>query len=667
MATIVAAAGGGNWSVGTTWVGGVAPTAADSAQVTATAGNITIDAGSVCRGADFTGYLGTLTHTAGVTFTIGDATSALSNIGLKFVSTMTYTKGDVATSAISFVDTSGTAQTIDSGGKTLGNVTFTGNASSSYQLVATMATDATASVNHLFGTLDTNGQTCSWGAYTTSGSGNARTLTLGASTVTLTKVTGTVWSVANTPFTLNAGTSTVTNSGQTGAFIFSGGSFTYNNVSFSSTQSVTLANNHTFNNFTFNFGASTGAEPNILLSADQTIIGTLTITGTPGGLNSGRVTIAPSVFNGSGAALARTVTAAVVSLTNVNFHYINAQGASIPWTGSSMADGRGNSNITFDAARTLYWIGTTGGWESNANWSFTSGGPRASTWPIAQDTVIFDANSIKKANQVVGLSRRFLCSNMDASAVTNTPVFALGTFNPGLCGSVNWGVASVTGTGATLTYIGTGNHTITHNGTTYGTGMNVTLGCGVGTYTLQDDLNMPSNMAFTFSMGTLDLNGSNFNGGSFNGSNSNVRTLKLGSGTMTLGSVANAFTVQTTAGLTVVPGTSTIVISEVDGAGKILGFGGLTFYNLTIVGGGLGDVTFQGTTVTGTFNNITIQNPKTIKFPAGTITTVNSFNANGLPGNLVTLRSTINGYQWKLNVKNSYSVSYVDVQDSNAI
>ena len=52
MATRTAAAGGGNWTAGATWVGGVAPTAADDAVLDATSGNVTIDSGAVCRSLD---------------------------------------------------------------------------------------------------------------------------------------------------------------------------------------------------------------------------------------------------------------------------------------------------------------------------------------------------------------------------------------------------------------------------------------------------------------------------------------------------------------------------------------------------------------------------------------------------------------------------------------
>lgn len=61
MAVRTVAAGGGNFNVGATWVGGVAPVANDSIIADATSGNLTLSANTVnLTGANFTGYTGTL-------------------------------------------------------------------------------------------------------------------------------------------------------------------------------------------------------------------------------------------------------------------------------------------------------------------------------------------------------------------------------------------------------------------------------------------------------------------------------------------------------------------------------------------------------------------------------------------------------------------------------
>jgi hypothetical protein len=125
MATIVAATGAaGNWTSGSAWAGGVAPTAADDAQITSLTTSLTINSGAVCRSADFLGCTGTVTHTAGVTLTIGDGTAGLSNIALRLASGMTYTLGNPGTCVVSFVSSSTTQQTVTTAGKTLGGVTL---------------------------------------------------------------------------------------------------------------------------------------------------------------------------------------------------------------------------------------------------------------------------------------------------------------------------------------------------------------------------------------------------------------------------------------------------------------------------------------------------------------------------------------------------------------
>jgi len=61
MATRTVAAGGGNFSAGATWVGGVAPVNGDDIIANSSSGNLTITTNTVSlAGANFTGYTGTL-------------------------------------------------------------------------------------------------------------------------------------------------------------------------------------------------------------------------------------------------------------------------------------------------------------------------------------------------------------------------------------------------------------------------------------------------------------------------------------------------------------------------------------------------------------------------------------------------------------------------------
>jgi hypothetical protein len=69
MATITAAAGGGNWNVGSTWVGGVVPLTSDSVNLDATSGSVTITATAQCNNINFTGYTNTITFNANLTIT----------------------------------------------------------------------------------------------------------------------------------------------------------------------------------------------------------------------------------------------------------------------------------------------------------------------------------------------------------------------------------------------------------------------------------------------------------------------------------------------------------------------------------------------------------------------------------------------------------------------
>lgn len=234
-ATRTIASGGGNWTADATWVEGTAPTAADDVVATALSGAVTIDTGAVCRSANFTDYTNTLTHTAGVTLAIGDATAGASNVALKLVSGMTYTLGSTTSSAISFISTSSTLQTVDFGGKTGGNVTFNAASDGNWAFITGHTTGSGTAVTltkgtlHMDGVSDNSALTHSWANFTSSSS-NVRALYMGDSTITLTGTgTTTVWDINNsTNITLSSGTSTFSfNTGGAGTKTMKLGGLTY--------------------------------------------------------------------------------------------------------------------------------------------------------------------------------------------------------------------------------------------------------------------------------------------------------------------------------------------------------------------------------------------------------------------------------------------------------
>src|SRR5215471_7710480 len=92
-------------------------------------------------------------------------------------------------------------------GTTLACSTFTLN-SSTLAVVCNAPLNVTTTMTLTLGSLNTNGQTCTWGSFVASTS-NTRTLTLGASTLNINGGTGTLWNFSGTGATFNAGTSTV--------------------------------------------------------------------------------------------------------------------------------------------------------------------------------------------------------------------------------------------------------------------------------------------------------------------------------------------------------------------------------------------------------------------------------------------------------------------------
>lgn len=427
MATITAAAGGGNWSSTATWVGGVVPTAADDVRLASTSGNVNIDGAVACRSLDCTGYTGTLTHNA-FTLSIGDATAGTGNSALKLVSGMTYTLANVTTSAIAFVSTSATQQTVDFGGKSVGNLTF--STAGNWAVTSNITQDPTAGVTHSAGTLSLAGTagasalTHSVGVLTCTGS-TARTLNCGVATITGTRNGSAVFhfNVTGANLTFLGGSATFigapTSTGRlTYTYMFPTGSVVGTLILNGEGERTLGA--YTVGVLTRNGTASYHDQLNPQNGA------TLTVTGQLNLISAGpdyRMTVWPS-------STANPCTLVVAGAT-LNCQYIDWQdvtfdngGANLDLSGhvGGSGDAGGNTiinggTLTFTAATTQTWQGTAGGnWNDPAKWT--------SRVPLCQDNVIIGNMS---GSPTITVNRKFVCRDFDASQGAGAFTLAMGS------------------------------------------------------------------------------------------------------------------------------------------------------------------------------------------------------------------------------------------------
>jgi len=205
------------------------------------------------------------------------------------------------------------------------------------------------------------------------------------------------------------------------------------------------------------------------------------------------------------------------------------------------------------------------------------------------------------------------------------------------------GVTWSTSANNTMTFTAqTGSKTIDTNGCVIQQPVTVGSSTSTATWTLQSNFAMEAARTLTFSIGSFVANNFNVTVGAFNGSNGNVRTLNMGSGTWEIisTSTATVFTIATTTNLTFVcPATNTIKISGSTANVRTFSGGGLTYGNIWITNATTGgEVDFVGSN---TFNNFRQNDstPQTIKFTAGTTTTVSSWTAYGTASNLLTIGS----------------------------
>ena len=511
------------------------------------------------------------------------------------------------------------------------------------------------------------------GTFDTSSSGNyaitagafasnvatVRTINLNASTVT---ISGTSFvTLLSTNLTFNAGTSTI--NGSNASPTFAGGNLTYYNVAFTSTAlntpSITGAN--TFNNLSISGRGGVSAGIGVLsLSANQTINGTLTVIAGSGSAFRIQISSDTNVTT-------RTLTCAAVSLTDTDFRDITIAGAASPASGTRLGDCKGNSGITFDAAKTVYYRQTgSANWgaTSSGSWSATSGGALDSTmFPLAQDTAVFPAATYPASGSTTTINADYNIGTIDMSLRTsNTMTLATGATNPSIYGNwINGTGITLTGTGR-ITYLGRTTQTITSLAKTFTQPFSVTSPSG--SVVLQDAFTTSSTLSTNLNYGTLDLQSYTLSTNSFSSANSNTRTIAFGTGQITCTGTGTAWTTATVTGLTV---TGTGTISLTSASAKTFAGGGFSYSSVTLNQGGAGALTITGSN---TFSNITNTYKSTgatsILFTAGTTSTFTDWNASGESTRLLTIGSVTAASHTLSKASGTVSADFLSISRSTA-
>lgn len=489
--------------------------------------------------------------------------------------------------------------TLTSAGKTLGPVTING-AGITVTLGDALTSSGTITVTN--GTFTTSGSNYNITATDLSSSNsNTRTISLNGSTLSFSG-SSPINFTNNTGLTFNAGTSTI-NATASGPAIIGGPvstiGVTFYNVSFSTTSSSTvdIRSANTFNNLSVTAPSSVGVRQ-VTFDSRQTINGTLSTTGTAG---NRRVWFRSNTYG-----LAQTLTVnAAPSLTDADFRDIYVIGTAAPISGTRVGDLRGCRGITFSTPKTVYWnLAAGGNWSANA-WAASSGaGVSTDNFPLAQDTAVIENTGLNTSATVTLDSAIPYTGAVTMSTRTNAMTLA-GSTAYTVYG--NW----VLGSGVTqsysniLSFSGRNTQTITSAGKTLSGA--ITIDSYGGTVELADALNIGANVLI-ITNGTFDTKNFNVTAGSLSSSNSNVRTITLGSSTVTL-SGTSPLTLTTPTNLTFNAGTSQINFSATGNTS--INPGGAALYNLTYTGTSSAQHS-NNSSIAGSFNNLTISAPASV-------------------------------------------------------
>jgi len=680
MALRYARAGGGNWSADATWSttsGGaadtVAPTAADDALLNASSGAVTINSGAtrVCRSIDCNGYTGTLSHNTSTNLDIGDATAGAGNIALRFGSGMTYSPASVNTCLIQFISTSTTQQTIDTAGKNIPRFLAGGSSDGNWIFNSNVNCTATNSfTDFVRGELNTNGFSLTCYGFRSQGSAT-RALTLGSTTITLNGSSVQAFQATGSNLTLSASSSTIicNASAQTFQALHTG--LTFGTVTMSGAGAIIdTTNTITTLNLTGSGVAiinGVGTATTLTRTGTASLTDALqfntnyTVTGTLN-LNGNSITNRLLVFSNN-LGVTRTITNTGVTevWSHADFQDIAITEAfdASAITGASGNCG-GNSGITFTTAATQTATGTGAFTWSTHGWT--------SRVPLPQDNVVISNAFTGSPTLTADMPRLGLSINM--SGATGVFTVALGSGTSTLYGSLtlNSAIAAVTGTGP-LNLNSRTSSTITCAGKTINASV-VNISAVGGTYTLSDAFT--TNTQLTFVNGTFASDNFTVTAPIYTSSGTATRAINKSTSEWIITSTAatTVWSFATTAGLTFTASNSLITLIGATANTRTFAGGGLTYGTLSYSEtAGAGNLDITGSSSFAAIVAFDTAAVRTVRFTAGTTTTIRSASGigiNGTAGNLEVIASITAATHTISVASGIVSIDFVNITNSIA-
>jgi hypothetical protein len=635
--------GTGNWNSASRWFlddahlsGTTVPNSSDDVFFTVNSvGVCTVTTNSLCNSLDMTGFLGSWTGTGGLTI----YNSAI-------FSGSTLHTGTITFSAVSLL----TPLTFNN--LSLPSVTFN-TVTGGWVLQDKLTLQTNKILSFTGGNLNTNNVTITTAGFTsTSGT---RTLKLGSSNI----YCSTQWNFVSTNLTFSGDTSTIYLNGTTG--LFTGAGLTYNKVYCNGPLiTLTINGNNTFSEFTIQ---PTAISQYLFCSCsgNQIINSSLILSGsTPQNriLLTSSVDGTPRTFTNNGS----------LSMADIDFIDIIGSGTT-SWIGTRIGDGYGNSGITFNAPRTLYWVGVSGGtWSNINNWSLSNGGTGGEDLPRPQDDVIFTIQSILLTSRTITVDCGILGKSITFQEFNKNPTLDLnlsialnffGDFY--LCTglTISLGNPSFYWRGRSTCSFTTANNnlSITHN-----------LDCYGGTYTLMDNFNSQG-ASMTINSGTLNTNSKDLKVISLTALSTS--SLILGSSNIYLYStISNIWSVDSTISLTA--GSSIIKHAASSISGNITFTGGGKIYNILWLSKST-TATYSITIINSNFFNELRLTPEvsgtttTIKFTDTTTQTVTGLTAIGSASGLIKMQGTSTGIWTKTSSSSTKNCcNYIDLSGSTA-